>query len=667
MCGIAGFAGGGLAGAEGVLRSMADALVHRGPDSMGVWTDGAGGCGLAHRRLAIVDLSDAGRQPMASGSGRYVVAFNGEVYNHLSLRAQLGERPWRGHSDTETLLAAFERWGVEGTLSRTVGMFAIALWDRHERTLHLMRDRLGEKPLHYGWVGGQFVFASELKALRAYPGFDATIDRDALAAYMRHGYVPAPHTIWRGMRKLPPGTLLSLPFGAGGRAARDARPSAWWSLESVVARGQAEPFGGDLGEAADALEQVLGDAIRLQRVADVPLGAFLSGGLDSSLVVALMQRASAAPIETFTIGFHEKAFDESPHARLIARHLGTRHHEHIASAADALAVVPGLARTYDEPFADSSQIPTSLVCAAARRHVTVALSGDGGDELFGGYGRYLYGQALWQRLRAVSGPLRRLGAAALTSVPPGFWDGANAAFRRVLPAPLRVAHAGEKAARLAAVLGADGAEAVYREIVSHWVSPASLVIGAVEPATAVNAPPFRVDELGIEHFMMALDTVSYLPDDILVKVDRAAMATSLETRVPFLDHRVVEFAWSLPLAAKLNGGVGKRVVREVLHRHVPRALIERPKQGFGVPIGAWLRGPLRDWAAALLDPARLHGEGYLHGAPIERKWREHTEGVRDWGYYLWDVLMFQAWLERQGDAAASDRPCAPTEPTLALA
>lgn len=654
MCGIAGFLGLSDAvariGPQAVLRAMGDRIAHRGPDHGDVWFDAPGQAGLSHRRLAIVDLSPAGRQPMASTSGRWIIAFNGEVYNHGELRDEL-ERArlapaWRGHSDTETLLAAIEAWGLVPTLVRAVGMFAIALWDRRDRALHLVRDRLGEKPLYVGRARGALVFGSELKALHAHPDWRGEIDRDALASYFRLGYVPAPASIHRGVSKVPPGTVMTVTAAdlqASGLPV--ARP--YWSLADAARAGAAAPFGGSDDEAIDELGHRLGRAVSLQRVADVPLGAFLSGGIDSTVVVATMQAQSTTPVRTFTIGFAEAGYDESAHAEAVARHLGTRHTRLTVTPEEALAVIPSLPSMYDEPFADVSQIPTACVAALARRHVTVSLSGDGGDELFGGYERYLTAPAQVRRLAAVPAPLRRALAAALDAVPDAAYDAVGRGASRWLPA-LREDLASRKAERFATMLRAAGPQALYRHRVTHWDPSSGLVPGAGEVATAYGGDPGALAAApSLEQWMMNADSLVYLPDDILAKVDRAAMAVSLETRVPLLDHRIVEFALSLPLRMKIRDGEGKWVLKRLLDRHVPRALVERPKMGFGVPIDAWLRGPLRDWGEALLEPARLRREGFLDPRPVRRSWDLHQAGVARNGHHLWDVLMFQAWLERE--------------------
>jgi len=629
MCGIVGIWG-DLPDKAQAIEAACRRIRHRGPDGSGVWEDREAGLALGHVRLAIVELSDAGRQPMVSACGRYVLVFNGEIYNHMELRARLeqgGLAPaWRGHSDTETLLACFSALGVEATLRSTVGMFSIALWDRTGQSLVLARDRLGEKPLYYGYAGPNLVFASELKALQGVPGFGQELDRRALTLLMRHNYIPAPFSVYEGVAKLPPGSWVEILPGFVRRRELPG-PQAYWSARRAAANARATPLAFESDEsAADALENVLGQAVRAQLMSDVPLGAFLSGGIDSSTVVALMQAQASAPVRTFAIGFHEKGYNEAEFAKAVARHLGTDHTELYVTAQDALDVVPGLPDTYDEPFADASQIPTSLVMRMARRHVTVALSGDGGDELFGGYLRYLRAQRWWDQCARVPRLLRQ---------PAGLLLSASAAL------PGRGAWRG-KVGKLGELLRAENKGAFYRHFVSYWGDPASAVVGGSEPPTPFGEP---MDGTPYDA-MMELDAVTYLPDDILVKVDRAAMAVSLETRVPMLDHRVYEFAWSLPLRYKIRRGSGKWLLRQVLYRHVPRELVDRPKKGFGVPLAAWLRGPLRDWSEALLDESRLRGQGLFHPEPIRRKWREHASGHRDWSTHLWGVLMVQAWLDR---------------------
>ncbi|PQA81809.1 asparagine synthase (glutamine-hydrolyzing) [Limnohabitans sp. TS-CS-82] len=640
MCGFNGFLGRNALphrdDVNDVLSHMAQAIKSRGPDAFGAWADSEAGIALAHRRLAILDLTPAGAQPMVAAGGRYVLAFNGEIYNHLKLRAALGGVVWRGHSDTETLLAGFEAWGVVATLQRAIGMFAFALWDREQRVLTLGRDRMGEKPVYYGWQGqgakAVFLFGSDVSALRCHPAFAAPINRDALTLYMRHNCIGGEHSIYQGIHKLLPGHLLTLAAGQ-----TEPRVWAWWSAAELAERAVAHPFAGSPDQAVDALEALLSNAVGQQMVADVPLGAFLSGGVDSSTVVALMQAQSSRPVKTFSIGFHEAGYNEAEHAKAVAQHLGTDHTELYVSAQQALDVIPKLPTLYAEPFADSSQIPTYLVSQLARQHVTVSLSGDAGDELFCGYNRYQMTARLWGTLQRVPKPLRRAAAAAITAVPPARWDSLG----RFLP----VSRLGDKLHKGAALLGHTTVADLYRGMVSHWPKPDALVLGAHEPASVLTGSQAALQGLNEVERMMVLDMLSYLPDDILVKVDRAAMGVSLETRVPMLDHRVVEFAWSLPLDYKLRGGVTKWPLREVLYRHVPRSLIERPKMGFGVPIDYWLRGPLRDWAENLLSESRLRQEGFFNPAPIRQKWAEHLSGLRNWQYHLWDVLMFQAWLE----------------------
>lgn len=650
MCGLAGgWSPADFAALDAALPAMSGALRHRGPDADGSWTDPEAGIALGHRRLAILDLSPAGQQPMRSASGRWVIAFNGEIYNHLELRGALqagGLAPaWRGHSDTETLLAGFEAWGVAGTVKRATGMFAFAVWDRAQRELTLARDRMGEKPLYYGWQGSGesacFLFGSELSALKRHPAFCAPIDRGALALYMRHGYVPAPYSIHAGIHKLEPGHLLRI-----GASQREPRLERYWSLEQVAASGQADPFAGSDAEAADALESLLRAAIGRQMLSDVPLGAFLSGGIDSSTVVALMQAQSSAPVRTFSIGFHEAGYNEAEHAKAVAAHLGTAHTELYMRPEQALEVIPRLPSIYSEPFADSSQIPTYLVSALARRDVTVALSGDSGDELFGGYNRYVLANRMWGGVSRIPAPLRRLAAAAMRTPSVDAWNAGVRPVRGLLPGALRLANLGDKIHKAAGVLDVRTLDALYLGLVSHW--PDGMVPGASPHPTALDAAMPGLAGLDGIHRMMALDALTYLPGDILAKVDRAAMAVSLETRVPFLDHAVVEFAWRLPLAMKLRDGQGKWLLRQVLHRHVPRALLERPKMGFGVPIDTWLRGPLRDWAEALLDEATLRTQGFFDPGPIRARWHEHLSGKRNWQHHLWDVLMFQAWLDACG-------------------
>jgi asparagine synthase (glutamine-hydrolysing) len=622
---------------------MADTMLHRGPDEGQTWVEPDAGLAFGFRRLAIVDLTPAGRQPMLSASGRCAIAYNGEIYSAPEIKRELGSRAptFRGHSDTEALLEACDTWGVAAATRRLIGMFAFALYERDKRRLWLVRDRLGIKPLYWTRSGGGLAFASELRALRRYPGFAPAIDRDALASYMRHGYFPSPHTIYCGVHQLPPGHLLRFEPG------QEPRIAPYWSLAEVARAGQEKPLRASDAEATGLLEALLSDAVRRRMVADVPLGAFLSGGYDSSTVVALMQKASSRPVRTFSIGFSEEGFDEAQHAKRVAAHLGTDHTELYVSPQEAQAVIPRLADIYDEPFADSSQIPTYLVSKLARAHVTVALSGDGGDELFAGYNRYSQADLFRRRAGMIPRQVRAAGAGAIRMLPPGAWD----RLFGLAPERLRLPAAGDKMYKLAEVAAEDG-DGFYLKLVSMWQDPARLVLGAQEPMTVVADPGVAEIVPDFVERMQYRDTLTYLPDDILTKVDRASMAVSLEARVPILDHRVVELAWSLPLSLKLRGAERKWLLRQVLYRHVPPELVDRPKMGFGIPIDRWLRGPLRDWAEDLLDARRLAEAGLVDPAPVRERWAEHLSGRRSWQYSLWNVLMLEAWRRRWGGESA---------------
>ncbi len=625
---------------------MTATLAHRGPDDEGLFVEGT--LGLGHRRLAIIDCSPTGHQPMASADGRYVVSANGELYNYVELGDELRRRGYRfrGTSDTEVLVAGFERWGVEKTLARATGMFALAVWDSVDQRLHLARDCFGEKPLYYTWAGDTFLFASELKALRAHPAFRATVDRGALALYFRHNCVPAPWSIYQGVSKLPPGTVLTVERDAGPRSPME--PLAFWSLAEVSESAQRERRRQPLENSVAELGTVLGQSVGLRMRSDVPVGAFLSGGLDSSLVVALMQEHSPSKVRTFTIAFEDAAFDEARHAAAVASHLGTEHAELVVTAADALDVIPLLPEMFDEPFADSSQIPQAVLARLTRRHVTVALSGDGGDELFAGYNRYRFAAQFWPPLRRVPLPVRRAAGAALGAVSASTWDALYDRLEPVVPKRLRVRMPGTKLHKAARVLPAVELDQMYRVLASHFDEPGRLVVGASEPPTVLTSP-WRWPALGdpIER-MLYLDTMTYLPDDILTKVDRATMAVNLETRLPFLDPAVAALAWRMPLEHKLHAGTGKWALRRLLERYVPAELVDRPKAGFGIPLGDWLRGPLRSWADELLSTGRIRRQGYLDAELVGRMWAEHRGGRRDWPYELWDVLVFQAWLEAWG-------------------
>ena len=653
MCGIAGFWDTthrfNNDEAEAALLGMTSAIRHRGPDDEGHFFDKSAGLGLGFRRLSIVDLSQEGHQPMTSASGRYVIVFNGEIYNHTRLRPELEKAgfAFRGHSDTEVLLAAIEHWGIEAALDRFIGMFAFALWDRKEHMLTLARDRLGIKPLYCGWVAGKFAFASELKALTALPGFDNPVDRDALCLFLRHNVVPAPYSIYRNIGKLMAGTLLRIDAAfaakpmAAASLAQHAKP--YWSARAVAEAGADNRLTLRDDEAIAQLDTLLRDAVALRMQADVPLGALLSGGVDSSTVVALMQAQSTRPVQTFSIGFNERDYDEAQHARAVAQHLGTEHHELYATPQDALAVVPLLPTMFDEPFADSSQIPTYLVSQMARRNVTVALTGDGGDELFGGYNRYFWGAGLRRWMNRVPYAARHAGASLLRANDAWFGKALERTMP-LLPRRLQLKNPKNKASILADMLGARTDDERYRYLISHWRDPASVVLDGREPLTQLSDTVQRAALADPVERMMFADLITYLPDDILTKVDRASMAVSLEARVPLLDHRVAEFAWRIPMAQKVRNGQGKWLLRQVLYKYVPRELIERPKMGFGVPIEHWLRGPLREWAEALLDEKRLIKEGYFDPKPIRTMWQGHIAGRLNEHYRLWDVLMFQAWL-----------------------
>lgn len=656
MCGFAGFLGSGSGrldgNAERIATAMNDAIRHRGPDDSGVWSDDDAPFVVGHRRLSIVDLSQAGHQPMVSCNGRYLTAYNGEIYNHLEIRRELEASrlapQWRGHSDTETLLAGFEAWGVAETLKRCTGMFALALWDRETRQLMLARDRLGEKPLYFGWVGkgaGRvFLFGSDLAALEQHPSFDCGVDRDALALMLQYGYVPAPYSIYSGVEKLMPGTLLTLNRG-------EAKVEEYWSMLETATEARGNAFAGGPQDAVDELERLLSASVARQMVADVPLGAFLSGGIDSSTIVALMQKQSATPIKTFTIGFSEREYDEAQHAAAVARHLGTDHRELYVSPDDALDIIPHLAQIYSEPFADASQIPTFLVSKLARESVTVSLSGDAGDELFGGYDRYGFANGLWNKIGPMPKGVRQLGGAMMGRISPETWNQLAGPFFRH-----RFSNVGDKIAKGARLLQCDSVEDLYFSVIAHCRADDNVVIDPIKPSVTRARQTGLLQSLAPTERMMALDSVIYLPDDILVKVDRAGMSVSLESRIPMLDQAIVAFAWSLPLSFKIRDGVTKWPLRELLYRHVPKEIVDRPKMGFGVPIAEWLRGPLHRWANDVLDEDVLAADGLLDAKKVRRLWEEHVSGRRNWAYRLWNIIMFQSWYNGKRARSATEKP-----------
>ncbi len=644
MCGVVGFWQKAERLETAIIGQMTICLEHRGPDDAGVWLDEEAGLALGHRRLSILDLSPAGHQPMLSPCGRFALVYNGEIYNHLDLRVDLeaegGHFNWRGHSDTETLLAALRHWGLEKTLGRLNGMFVFGLWDRQERSLFLVRDRMGIKPLYYGQHNGVFLFGSELKALTAHPEWRGEVDRDALALYMRHNCVPTPWSIYKGIFKLPPAHFVVV---------RDnghdvSFPQCYWDLARIAEQGSKQAHE-NADELIAELDELLKDAVKKRMVADVPLGTFLSGGLDSTTVTALMQTQSDKPVRTFSIGVYTENTDEARHAKAVAKYLGTDHTELYVTPEEAMEVIPRLPVMWDEPFSDSSQIPTFLVSKLARQHVTVSLSGDGGDELFAGYNRHIVGPEVWEKARRLPLLLRRMLCLGIGLLARHDLE----AMRRYLPQRMAVPNLVDRLEKLAGALKARNRQVFYKDLVSHWKDPGTLVLGGVEPDTLLDRLEDMPQLACLREEMMYLDQMTYLPDDILTKVDRASMAVSLEARVPLLDHRVVEFAWSVPTEYKYREGKGKWLLRQVLYKYVPQEIMDRPKQGFGVPIEHWLRGPLREWAEELLRENRLREEGFFDATPIRKMWLEHVSGKRRQQYHLWDVLMFQAWLEENTD------------------
>ncbi len=630
MCGITGFFSHSKnmdqAQLLSTVKRMTETLISRGPDSFGTWTDPKIGLALGHRRLAIIDLSQEGHQPMHSACGRYVMSFNGEIYNHKTLRDELVKlgHHFRGYSDTEVLLAVIVQWGFEAALKKLNGMFAMAVLDREEAALLLARDRFGEKPLYYGWCGSHFLFGSELKALFPHPDFQKRINRDALTLYMRHNYIPSPYSIYEGIYKLVPGSFLKIPL-SGQNALPSPKP--YWSFKTIVSRGLENPSKQSEEEVIETLKMRLTEAVKLRMEADVPMGAFLSGGIDSSLIVALMQSMNDRPVKTFTIGFDERKYNEACEAKKVAQHLGTDHTELYVSAENALDIIPRLPQIYDEPFSDSSQIPTYLVSELARRHVTVSLSGDGGDELFGGYSRYFIAEDICRKIRMFSKKGRSLAVKGLNTI-------------SRLPLLSNV-----KLERMSDILAVEGEERMYCEMISHHNHPSELVLESREPETIFSDEKQWIKAPHFIQKMMYVDTLSYLPDDILVKIDRASMALGLESRIPFLDHHLVDYAWQIPLSFNVDGNKGKKLLRKILGQYIPEALVERPKMGFGVPLDEWLRGPLREWCESLLDEKRLKNEGLFDPAVIRKRWKEHLSGKSNHHYFLWTVLMFQAWVD----------------------
>lgn len=640
MCGITGVLSRSPWQLESIGR-MTDTLEHRGPDDHGTWCDSSVAVAFGHRRLSILDLSAAGHQPMTSHSGRYVITYNGELYNYHEISSELRQvspQMYRGHSDTEVILAAFEQWGVIESIKRFNGMFAIGAWDRTEQTLWLARDPFGEKPLYYGWFADTFLFGSELKALRVHPEFDASIDRNSVALYLRYNCVPAPKSIYTKVKKLPAASVLKVSL----RQIGEEKPQQYWSLQDVAEQGLHNPLRGSLDDAVRELDSLLQDAVKIRTMSDVPLGVFLSGGIDSSVITAMMQAQHTGPVRTFSVGMQDVELDEGKFAKEIGAHLNTTHSALYATPEQALQLLPEMANIYDEPFSDSSQIPTLLVSRFARQSVTVALSGDGGDELFGGYNRHIWTRWLWARMTGLPKTARRLSSTAIRAVSPDTWDHVYKLALPLIPARRRFATPGYKLHKFASMMCQDSPEQMYEAAIAHWPKAHEMVIGADASSEPTSS---ALEFADIEQRMMLLDAKRYLHDDILVKVDRASMSVGLETRAPFLDKRIAAFAWRLPLEWKIRDGVGKWVLRQVLYRYVPKTLIERPKCGFGVPLDRWLRSELRDWAESLISESRLRQEGFLQPLDIRKKWLEHLSGRLNWAYELWDILMFQSWLE----------------------
>ncbi len=653
MCGIVGFLNSSNNYSDqqlgGIITEMSRALKHRGPDDKGVWVDVKAGLALGHRRLTVLDLTKEGRQPMVSFGGRYCLIFNGEIYNFKKLRDELNKNnaaiPWRGNSDTEVLLASIEFWGLETAVKKCIGMFAFALWDKEKKLLHLVRDRIGIKPLYYGWANDLFLFASELKPFHFHPDFEKEIDRNSLALLLQYNFIPAPFSIYKNVYKLQPGAILTLDSQKSGKQVPNL--VSYWSLDQVVEKGLLNPFQESEAKIVEDLEKLLLDSVRLRLISDVPLGAFLSGGVDSSLIVALMQDLADHPVQTFTIGFSESEYNEAYEAKKIAQHLGTSHAELYVSPKQALDVIPKLPYLFDEPFADSSQVPMYLISEFTRGKVAVSLSGDGGDELFGGYNRYVWGNWAWSRIKKMPLWLRQLTANSIGCLSPLSWDRIFKNLDFILPSSYKVPNPGYKLQKFIELLEKNTPKGLYAAMVSNWKEPADLVKDVTQIPDLIKGGKLWEKISDFKQQMMYMDTLSYLPDDILTKVDRASMGVGLEARVPMLDHRIVEFAWQIPMRINFKQGANKRILRKILYKYVPRNLVERPKMGFSIPIDEWLRGAMRDWAENLLSEERLLREGFLNPVPIRQKWNEHLSGKRNWQSSLWSVLMFQGWLENE--------------------
>ncbi len=632
---------------QSIIEKMGDSISHRGPDSSGVWLDAEIGIAMVHRRLSILDLSPSGHQPMQSSSGRFTLVFNGEIYNHLSIRSQISDAyQWRGHSDTETILAGFEIWGIKNTIQKSTGMFSLAVWDAKEKSLSLFRDRIGEKPLYYGWQNGSFLFGSELKSLIVHPSFQHEIDRNSLSLFMRYGYVPSPASIYKGIQKLAPASFIELfPYSNSFRNEETPVPAEYWSLAEVVSDGQKRSDLMNSIEIQEKLDFLLREVIDQQMVADVPVGAFLSGGIDSSTIVAIMQTLSRKKIKTFSVGIEAEGYNEAPYAKEIAEFLGTDHTELFFSDKEARNIIPDLPGIYDEPFSDPSQIPTFYLSQVSRKDVAVSLSGDAGDELFAGYNRYFLGDLIHKINRNLPRPLMKALTSAVYRISPQIWDTCFSPIKSFLPTNISTRPIGDRLHKLAKIFQQSDFMSTYVAMMSHWQDPSKIVINGSDSINQSSLRNLSSNCDDLFHKMMAFDTVTYLPDDILVKVDRAAMSCSLETRLPFLNHHLVEFAWQIPLSMKIKNGKGKSVLRNVLYKYIPQELFDRPKTGFGLPIHSWLRGPLREWAESLLNESRLKNQGYLETAPITEKWQQHLSGHRNWHLQLWNVLIFQSWFE----------------------